>query len=708
MAEILAPVGAFDMLLAAVRCSADAVYLGGKTHNARAKTEGFAGEELVKAVRYCHERSVRVFYTLNTLLFDEELDDAQAEISAVASAGVDAIIVQDLAVLEMIKNTVPDMPLHASTQMSVHNLFGAKLIESLGFSRVVLAREMSRDEIKAVIDGTNLETEVFVHGAFCMSVSGQCYLSSMLGGRSGNRGRCAQPCRLPFDSGLNSHALSLKDNSLVARARELSDLGITSLKIEGRQKRPEYVAAVVTELRKALSGEAPNEEMLRSVFSRNGFTDGYWTGVRGQDMFGHRTKEDAASAKDTFSALRALYKDEKQVVPVDICFVMKKDEPVILTVSDGVRKAEAVGAVPEQARTAPLTEEKIAKNIAKLGGTPYYVRDLAVDVDEGLMLPVSSLNELRRNAVAKLAEARICWFISARAKSGHMAEEMDSGTKAGMTDKLHMNDYGLRPLALRVRLRSVAQLTENVLEEASEIVLPAAEILKGASSSVGAGVISSAIAEGKLFCEMPALLFDEDSASETLRLQKVQKLGITDFITGNLYGLEVAKELGVVVHGDYGLNITNLSSLWAFAELGLASATLSFELNASRVRNISFDAPINVGVIAYGKLPLMRFRNCPECSPLGLPKGSDLREGILTDRMNKKWTIVSEDGGSALLNSVPLNITDRLVSFGELSTITLYFTDEKAGEIEKIVNNAKRGTLPRGERTAGLYFRNVE
>ena len=322
-AEILAPAGNMDSLIAGVRCGADAVYLGGKELSARRNAANFTDEELEEAVRYCHARGVKVYLTLNTLASDSEMNIALGIIERACEINADALILQDLGIAKLAREAAPSMPLHASTQMSVHTLSGLFELAEMGFRRAVLARELSRSELLELAEKSPIDLEVFVHGALCMSVSGQCYLSSVLGARSGNRGLCAQPCRLPFLApGGVRHALSLKDLSLVESLTELEDLGITSFKIEGRMKRPEYVAAAVTACRASLDGEYSGELMnqLQSVFSRSGFTNGYYFSKLGNDMFGIRSKEDVVSAKNVLSDLEKLYGKEKQIVPTDFAF----------------------------------------------------------------------------------------------------------------------------------------------------------------------------------------------------------------------------------------------------------------------------------------------------------------------------------------------------------------------------------------------------
>ena len=300
--EILAPVGSREALEAAVRCGADAVYLGQKSFSARADSRNFDPDALREAVAYAHRFGVRVHQALNIVTFDREFPALKDCIRAACDAGVDALIVQDWGVAAAVKALAPSMPLHASTQMAIHSPEGVRAAGELGFSRVVLARELSREEIAAIRASTSLELEVFVHGAHCMSVSGQCYLSAMLGGKSGNRGRCAQPCRLPFSAGCpgvpkaGEAVLSLKDLCLIPRLPELAAMGIESFKIEGRMKRPEYVAAAVAACRAALDGREPDLAPLQAVFSRSGFTSAYFDGQIDRKMFGFRRKEDVEAA----------------------------------------------------------------------------------------------------------------------------------------------------------------------------------------------------------------------------------------------------------------------------------------------------------------------------------------------------------------------------------------------------------------------------
>ena len=315
--EILAPAGSPQALIAAVRSGADAVYLGIKGLNARRSAENFDDDQLKEAVAYCHKHNVKVHLTLNTLVSDGELEKAQEAVRLACESGVDAIIVQDIGLAELIHRNAPEMPLHASTQMSVQTAAGLKRLKKLGFTRAVLPRELSKEEIKKLCENSPIELECFVHGALCMCVSGQCLFSAVLGSRSGNRGACAQPCRLPFgvENG-TGHDLSLKDLSLIDYIAEMAEMGVCSFKIEGRMKRPEYVAAAVKACRNSVDGVADNalRDDLRSVFSRSGFTDGYYRNKLGYDMFGIRRKDDVTAASGVLKKLEKLYEKEKRIL----------------------------------------------------------------------------------------------------------------------------------------------------------------------------------------------------------------------------------------------------------------------------------------------------------------------------------------------------------------------------------------------------------
>lgn len=402
MLEILAPCGSAESLDAALNTGADAVYLGMKTFSARKNASNFTFEELSGAVEKSHKQGVKVYIALNTLFFDDETDKLKETIRQADESGADAVIVQDLGTAHLVKRIAPRLRLHASTQMTVTSASGAIFARQNGFSRVVLPRELSYEEIADITSKADIETEVFVHGALCVCLSGQCLLSAAIGGRSGNRGLCAQPCRLDYTCGDRQNALSLKDLSLIDQLQKLEAAGVTSAKIEGRMKRPEYVAAAVSQCRAALNGESTDTELLRSVFSRSGFTKGYFDGSF-KNMQGIRSKEDTEGSAETMSKLRQLYRSPYKRFTVDMHVEIKADSPIICLITCGELRTAVTGCVPHPALNRAVTAEEISERMSKLGGTVFTAGKITCELDDGLSVPVSAVNELRRKAAEEIS-----------------------------------------------------------------------------------------------------------------------------------------------------------------------------------------------------------------------------------------------------------------------------------------------------------------
>lgn len=676
MTEILAPVGGKEQLIAAVRSGADAVYLGAKNFNARRNASNFDDFELSEVVKYCHGRNVKVHVTLNTLVMDSELPELCEEIKNIAKSGVDAVIVQDLAVAKLVKEICPELEMHASTQMTIHNLSGALMAKELGFSRAVLSRELSLEEIKYIARNTDIELEAFVHGALCMCMSGCCYLSSVLGGRSGNRGLCAQPCRLDFRFGEKDHALSLKDMSHIEHIRELSDAGVCSFKIEGRMKRPEYVAAAVTACRAALSGEKPDTESLRAVFSRQGFTDGYFTGKRTPDMFGFRSHDDVTAADKVLKNLALLYKDEPKKIPLDMYLFISEKENSVLTVSDGENLVTVTGGICEKALRSPTDKSLAERYLSKTGGTPFYLSSLDFCAEGEPVIAAGEINEMRRKALSELSELR----EAINTRSVYEAELPKSEKRFSAKT------------ALRIRAEKFEQL--SFINDAEAIILPIAEI-ENHPEAIG-------LFGEKLFAELPALIFPLDEEKVKNRLCALKEKGLCHAICENICALRLAKETGLVAHGGHGLNIINSVSLSEYERLGLSDSTLSFELSASKMRWLGGN--IRRGILGYGYLPLMRMRACP------IKKASGCKnchgKGKIKDRMGKEFSYVCyEKKFGTLLNSVPLYVADK--DFSGIDFITLWFTEESPARCEKIYNMFREKSPADFEKTNGLYFREL-
>ena len=684
--EILAPVGSPEALKAAVRCGADAVYLGASAFHARRHSQSFSDDDLPQVVSYCHARGTAVHLTLNTLIREEEMEKALAVAKAACASGVDALIVQDLGLARRLRACAPEMPLHASTQLACHTPEGVRRLRELGFSRVVLAREMTAEEIAACA-GPDCELEMFIHGALCMCVSGQCYFSAMLGGRSGNRGLCAQPCRLPFrpDGSRDAQmaALSLKDLCLLPHMAELSRLGVASLKIEGRMKRPEYTAAAVTVYRAAARGETPDPqtvEDLRGVFARSGFTDGYYTGAR-RNMFGTRRKEDVEAAAPVLRRLQRLYASETPRIPVDMSLDIAAGRPVSLSITDREgHTAYAAGDPPEQAVTRPLGPERAAAQLRKTGGTPFLAERIAVEIEPGLTMPLSVINSLRRQALEALLEKRanrpaVRWAPSAALAAGK-----------GHTCPV--------PPRLAAQFAQESQVPPQG-GEADMLVLPLFTPMERLAFWQRQKPVAVAVPRG---------LFGR-SAAVRERLEQAKQAGITEALCGTMDGVELALQAGLCPVGGPTLNMTNAQALQAGADMGMTKAVLSMELT---FRQMAFagKAPLDTGLLVYGRQPLMLTRNCPRTG--GVLCGRQNCGGYLADRKGKKFPLQCDGGCVELLNADCLYWADCREEIPPVDFWLLSFTDETKEQAGRVIRWYRAGGPVQEGITRGLYRRGVE
>ena len=666
-----------------MRKGADAVYIGALQFSARAYADNFGTDELERTIKYCRLHGVKVHIALNTLVSDDEIYKALDIAKTAYMLGADAFIVQDLGLAELIRRAMPDAVLHASTQMGVHTPSAAKLLYKLGFKRAVLAREMSKEEISEVVTSSDIETEVFVHGALCMCMSGQCYLSAMLGGRSGNRGRCAQPCRLPFSvEGGTGHDLSLKDNCIINELSALSRLGVTSAKIEGRMKRPEYVAAAASAcVESCEKGTADRESLqrLQAVFSRNGFTDGYYFGKLGREMFGTRSKDDVVAATDKIlSEIRTSYKDEVQNNIVNMRLTAEYNSPALLTAECSGYTVRAVGEIAEYARTKPLSVEKAAAQLRKTGGTSFIADNIEVNIGEGLTLPLSSVNAMRRECLARLET-----LITA-APEREIIEIEEKSVIPHRTD----GSISYRAFFRHCNIPQCFRKCELVF-------VPLFSKLEDIKSLIGLGF--------NIAVEIPRALFGlERKAAEAL--QKVKEIGVTHAYCGNIGAAALAAELGFKVHGGFALNIFNSYTAEFYSNLGVEDMELSLELTARQINKIGSDK--SLGIVGYGYLPLMLTRNCPNKNGKGCKMCGG--KSVITDRKGIKFTLMCGSGYTELLNSIPLVLSDKQEQFRAVDFISLRFTHEPNSECERIFKEYFNREKPSGKCTNGLYFRGVE
>lgn len=693
--ELLAPAGSMEALRAAVCNGADAVYLGADTFNARINARNFSAADLQEAVVYCHVRGVKVHLTLNTLVLDREMPRAAELIRLAASCGVDAFIVQDLGMVSLCRQLAPDVPIHASTQMSIHSLEGVLEAAALGCSRVVLARELPAEEIAHICKKSPVEIEVFVHGALCMCYSGQCYLSSVIGRRSGNRGQCAQPCRLPYGYGRfesTRYPLSLKDNCLAGELDELRRMGVASIKIEGRMKRPEYVAIVTRAYRTVLNGGKlmPSDlQELETAFSRQGFTDGYFRGQTGSDMFGRRQEgEDTA---DLFASARATYEQgEPQRIGVRFYAMIRRGEPAQLAVEDpDGNLCRTRGPVPEQAVYRSLTPQDLEQQLKKTGGTPYLCTAVRSSLDPDLMLPASAINAMRRDVIAELT-----------AKRGRAAP-----ARLNAYDEPPRYDGIAGEPQLTIAVRTSGQITSRMLSmKPTVLYVPLSELVEHPDLPQRVGV------ETQLAAILPRVIWSGELVPIARQLRTVYEMGVRQVLAGNLGQLHIARAAGFAVRGDFGLNIVNSRAMRYLREQGLDSQLLSFELTLPQIRDISKAVPAEL--LIYGRLPLMLMENCVMKNRTGI---CACQTGTvrLVDRVGEEFPIVKDPGTcrNVLLNGKKLYLLDKkdaLRGMG-LWALRLQFTTENPGEIDKVLMDYQgRAVFDAGSYTRGLYSRGVE
>ncbi|MCI7640265.1 MAG: U32 family peptidase, partial [Clostridiales bacterium] len=669
-------------------------YMGYGDFNARRNAKNFSREEFAAAVSYCHLRGVKVYLTLNTLLTDREMPEGARLAAEAGEIGVDAVLVQDLGMLRVLRQASPDLPVHASTQMTVHSLPGVQLCAAMGLQRVVLSRELSREEIRYICANSPIEIEVFVHGALCMCYSGQCYLSSAIGGRSGNRGRCAQPCRQSYGYGHweEKHPLSLKDNCLVHYLQELEAMGVASVKLEGRMKRAEYVATVTAVYRKALDEKQvtrPMMDALMTAFNRQGFTDGYYTSRVDKKMFGVRqdTRDDPQwlqAARQSFEA------GETQLVDLKFRAVVTVDGSSLTVTDPEGRTCTVPGPRPERAINMALTGEMLAQRVAKTGGTPYRCAEVRTRVDPGLIISAAAVNAMRRDVLNQLTALR------ARRENHPIRPP-----------KAVPDFKGPKELpGLTVQVTTREQLTPNLLNSETAMLYVPLHIL-----TADPDMTMRLVQRGRLAVALPRIVHDGEMPKLKKDLALLRELGVKNALVGNLGLLGPVREAGMKIHGDFGLNIYNSAAMNVLRSLELASATVSFEMTLPQIRDLS--KAVNAEIIAYGRLPLMVTEHCLiqgrtgecTCHLGGITK--------LTDKTGAEFPIIKDGDScrSVLLNGKKLSWLDRQDDLAKLGVwaIRLSFTTENAREVDRVLEDYLNPTpFDPGACTRGLYLRGVE
>lgn len=676
MNEILAPCGGVESLAAALNAGADAVYVGMKKFSARKNAENFSDEELSWAIRECHKRGVKLYVTLNTLIYDDEIEEFSECVETAAESGADGLIIQDLGAMYIAEKICPELPRHASTQMSLNSISGVKAAEQLGFARAVIGRELSEREIRDISENTDIELEIFVHGALCVCISGQCYMSSVLGGRSGSRGLCAQPCRLDFTCGSRHSVISLKDSSIIGHLRELPE--IASFKIEGRMKRPEYVACAVDACRKSLDGEKYDKNRLGGIFSRGGLTDGYYTGKL-NDMQGVRGKEDVENSAKALSGIKEIYKSEYPRISVDIAVKIGGKMTARAGCSYGEILVES-DFVPEPASGSAIDETAVCERMKKLGGTQFKAGKITASSESGLYVSAAALNALRREICGRLEalvlekntpEYRISTF------------EYSRGNVNNIQDEIHF----------RAEVYDENQLTQ-ALELPFELVYAPMGLLSEKTPN-----------KEKIVIIPPFVLSDCEEETER-RLDALREIGFTKALAHTLGHAYLLKKHGFSVLGGFRMNVLNGLSARVCEDFGFEDITLSFEGTAQKLSEISCGIPR--GIIAYGRLPLMIMRRCPIADGAACGKKTPFGEGkscggAIFDRLSNKIPVQCGGNSVELLNPDVLVMSDKRETLGKFDFCVLKFTDET--DISSIFEMYKNGKKPSGKLTRGLYYR---
>lgn len=682
--EILAPVGNKESLIAAIYAGADGVYFGASKFNARQNADNFGNGDLAEAISFCKQHGVKCYLALNILIKDQEIEEAVNLSRLAYNLGIDAVILQDLGLASILHKELPKLTLHASTQLSVHSPAALSVLKELSFKRVVPARELSRNELKDICEEAarlGMEIEAFVHGALCMSLSGQCYFSAHLGGRSANRGLCAGTCRLPFSAKKGTqYDLSLKDLSLIDKTKELKRIGVCSFKIEGRMKRAEYVAAAVSTLRSVIdTGSAPKEdfEVLEQVFSRSGFTDGYYSEQLGESMFGVRTEQDKITSNEVLNKLHQLYRRPFQRIPIEFMVTVKTGVPITLTARCQGVEITQTDVNPQKAINVPITKERITETLSKLGGTPYFAKHIQVDLENGLSFPISVLSNLRKCVISELDSQR-------NPKTEQYDKEITYNPK---TAKREIKKWFLRFNSIE----QIPDLTKFAFPIAGYSI-PAEELVAVSELPLILGDDNSVLSPT---AELPRGAADDKAT--TLLLRGLKDKGIKTVVASNITSVKLALENGFSVFGGFGLNIFNNETLQVFKKLGVLKGVISAELSLKEATALSYKG-FETYVFCYGRFPLMLTRNCPGKNGVGC---SEKGRCEITDRKNEHFPLICRNGFCEILNSRPTNIADNTHNISADGGY-FYFTTEEKYEVSQILKGFEVKKITSPKYTRGL------
>lgn len=752
MTELLAPAGSLEGLKAVITAGADAVYIGGSRFGARAYADNPGEDSLIEGIEFAHLRGKKVYMTVNTLLKENELAQLYEYMLPYYRHGVDAVLVQDFGVLSYLHEHFPDLPLHASTQMTITGPKSAGLLKKYGVTRIVPARELSLSELKDLKEKTGLEVEIFIHGALCVCYSGQCLYSSMIGGRSGNRGRCAQPCRLLYllddTTGYDGketivkrrearHFISPKDLCGIDELPELVGAGMDSLKIEGRMKKPEYAAGVVSIYRKyldrVLAGENANvsredHRMLYDLYNRSGFTKGYFHQYNGPEMMApvkhELTREETEARHRLYDEMHHRYMEEPATVRVTGKVVCRAGSPLSLTLKSKDREIRVLGKTVEAASSRPVLKEKIASQISKFGGTDFSMNDLNVDTDNRSFVPIGALNELRRNGVAKLREA----LLRPYDRFGEVPPE--KGASSGTVGK-RSRDFGVEEnkkerLCLSALVSTTDQFKACLKAKAIDRICIESAIFYSGDEHFYSE--NEALKRAEEFVKKTAAAGKEPEIAlsyanrarsrETALLHDAPRLldlGLSGFLVRNPESLADLKERGLlnVVRADAGLYTFNHEARRVLEREGIRRDTAPFELNEKELFGRDNDRS---EMVVYGRLPLMITVQCLEKNTRGCTKKN--ASHILTDRMGVRFPVqcVCAFCYNKIYNSVPLSLATELDTVRRMGfdSVRLQFTTESSAGVYEVVRtfseNLTDGTRNeiKEAHTKGHFLRGVE
>lgn len=729
--ELLAPAGDFECFMAAMNAGADAVYLGGNKFGARAYANNFTEEEIIEALRIAHLYGKKVYLTVNTLVKEKELQELVPYLQPLYEAGLDGVIIQDLGVFRTIQKNFPQMELHASTQMTLTGEYGAKFLKELGAVRIVPARELSLDEIRQMKETTGLEIETFVHGAMCYAYSGQCLFSSILGGRSGNRGRCAGPCRLPYKTRDNKdmYPLSLKDMYTLSYIPKLIEAGIDSFKIEGRMKSPEYVAGVTAMYRKYIDAylanpQAPfkvskqDEDIMRGLYIRSDICQGYYEQHNAKSMV-TISEPGYAGAKDAvLEEIRRKYLNSKKVVDVTGSAMICKDKPALLSLrcvmSDGREfVAKAQGDIVSQAQNRPLDIEDIKSRLAKMGDTYFRLVGLDLQADTDAFMPIKALNELRRTACERLEQMILDSHMQLRKQKVEKYANAHTEQNIERTE-----DKCAKEKSLAVSVQTFEQLACVVSQGDVSAIYVNCDLLLTDQEKVRACMMANA--DKKFYLSLPPILRKRSYGYLTRFEEMLRSMPFAGALVKNAEELFWLREAGYTGEyiADYSIYAWNKEAVHFYSSY-FERLTVPVELNRKELLQMEEDCPEEM--VVYGRIPLMYSANCVRKTLEKCEKNLSGEQMVyhLTDRYRNQFPVVQNciHCYNTLYNTVALSLHGQLEGmerFG-LKVYRLEFTLEDAEQTKKILDYYSRRIIedkvceyPYDEFTNGHYKRGVE